>query len=96
MTTLLAEFRKAIESNELAQLRALLERDASLASSEEFHPLFDAEVRLFPVPFPSELRSVLVDREEASLLQILSHHDGGFGPHDVVVLPIDDDRLFLL
>ena len=42
--TLLPEFRKAIESNDLVTARTLLEQDKTLASSKEFHPLYDAAV----------------------------------------------------
>ena len=42
MTTQRPEFRRAIESGNLAGARALLEQDSSLASSEDYHPLYDA------------------------------------------------------
>ena len=44
MTTLLPEFREAIESDDLRKVKDLLEQDSTLASSEEYHPLYDAAI----------------------------------------------------
>ena len=44
MKSLLAEFREAVKSNDLDRAKSLLDREPAIASSGEYHPLYDAAV----------------------------------------------------
>ena len=47
----------------------------------------------FPLRLPDKTGAVDLHFKQSGLLQVLFHHDGGFGPNGMVVLAVDNQGL---